>query len=695
MYKKILKNKNILTVILSSYIFLMIFFLSGYFDILNKSLQNSTYLYKWIFSEWKANKNIIVVEIDENTLRKLWRFPFDRNKYIPIINKLNNAWAAVIWFDIIFADKTNNKIDNDFAKSIKNARNIILWTTKTSNNIIETPLDKFNDSAAWIWYFPPNIYSKNKVTYSVTPYVDAKRYWYIDHFAIKVFKAYYSYIYGKNYTDYVSEIKDGFLNLIPWKQTILSWKPRIDGFTSEVTDDLLISYVDSHRFTKVSFVDIYDDNQFKILSDKVNFKDKIILIWAAADWLQDNFFTPNEWEVYGVYIHANIINTILNNQYIRYFDENIEWILIFLLIILSVYFNLSRSWYVLIASNIAIISLFLVVFQAFVTYFTPLILNYTFELILALIISLTVSNTVKYLVENRQKWKLNKALSEYVSADIAKEILSGSWNISLDWERKKTTIFFSDIEWFTTISEKFSPEELVKFLRKYLSSMSNIILDEKGFINKYEWDAIMALWWVFWEQNSEDSFFACLSALKQQELLKELNQKWKEEGFSEIKARIWLHTWEAIIWNIWAEGRKMEFTALWDNVNLASRLEWVNKFYGTYICVSEDIYEETKKSFEYRYLDKIRVKWKNKPIKIYELICTNDKITDEIVWKIQKFWFAINMYLDRDFKTALARFTLLWKDWDKPSLAYAKRCEEYIKNPPPEDWDWVWTMTEK
>ena len=529
----------------------------------------------------------------------------------------------------------------------------------------------------------------------MTPYIEAKRYWYIDHFAIKVFKAYHSYIYGKNYTDYVSTIKDWFLNLLPNKQVILSWKERISNFTWKIKDDILISYIDSNRFTKVSFVDIYDDKQFEIISKKIDFKDKIVLVWAAADWLQDNFFTPNEWEVYWVYIHANIINTILNNQYIRYFDENIEWVLIFLLIILSVYFNLSRSWYVLIASNVAIVSLFLFVFWLSVTYFTPLVLNFTVELIFALIFSLTISNTVKYLTENRQKSKLNKALSEYVSADIAKEILSWAWNIELDWERKKTTIFFSDIQWFTTISEKFSPEELVKFLREYLSAMSNIIMDEKWFINKYEWDAIMALWWVFWEKSTEDSFYACLSALKQQEVLQKLNIDWKNRGFSEIKARIWIHTWESIIWNIGAKGRKMEFTALWDSVNLASRLEWVNKFYWTYICVSEDVYEDTKQSFEFRYLDKIRVKWKTKPIKIYELICTSDKVTNEIVWKNQKFGFAINHYLEKDFSTALARFEDLANKWDKPSLTYIKRCKEYIKNPPEEDWDWVWTMTEK
>ncbi len=225
--------------------------------------------------------------------------------------------------------------------------------------------------------------------------------------------------------------------------------------------------------------------------------------------------------------------------------------------------------------------------------------------------------------------------------------------------------------------------------------MSTIIMDNKWFINKFEWDAIMALWWVFGEKSEENSFFACLSAIQQQKRLQKLNQIWKEKWYWKIHCRIWIHNWNAIIWNIWAKWRKMEFTALWDSVNIASRLEWVNKYYNTYICTSEEIYKETKKSFEFRYLDKIRVKWKEKPVKIYELICLSDEITDEILDKVQKFWFAINLYQERDFQTAKNRFRVLADAWDKPSLAYIERCEEYIKNPPPANWDWVWEMKEK
>jgi adenylate cyclase len=224
--------------------------------------------------------------------------------------------------------------------------------------------------------------------------------------------------------------------------------------------------------------------------------------------------------------------------------------------------------------------------------------------------------------------------------------------------------------------------------------MSNIIMDEKWFINKYEWDAIIALWWVFWKDSME-SYQICLSSLEQQKRLKELNIEWWKRWFAEIKTRIWIHYWHAIIWNIWAEWRKMEFTALWDNVNLASRLEWVNKFYWTNICASEDIYKLEKEHFEFRYLDKIRVKWKENSIDIYELIALKWELSNKQKDLYLKFEEAIELYKDMKFEEAWKVFTLLSKWWDNPSTTYKQRCEVFQKKSPKADWDRIWTMDDK
>jgi adenylate cyclase len=237
-------------------------------------------------------------------------------------------------------------------------------------------------------------------------------------------------------------------------------------------------------------------------------------------------------------------------------------------------------------------------------------------------------------------------------------------------------------------------EHLVEFLREYLWAMSNIIMDERWFINKYEWDAIMALYWVFgYEETS--TYDNCKAALLQQTRLKVLNKMWKEQFWEILKVRMWLHTWKAIVWNIGAKWRKMEFTALGDSVNLASRLEWVNKFYWTYICVSEDVVREVWDKFEFRKLDKIRVKWKNIPIEIYELMWEKWKISDlkkDIKLSFEK---ALELYFDKQFKKAWDIFKKLWEIWDQPSIVFQRRCLKFEVSWVVEDWDGVWTMNEK
>lgn len=705
MNNKLLHNRVFLTVSISFFIFLLLLLLRSPFYIINEKIKSFIIKTKneiYLLDNTKVNKlinnDIVVINFDEKTLDKLW-FPISRRDYKPIIENLNKWWAEIIAFDIIFANNNNLDVEWDdiFSKSIKDAWNVILWwaiISKTFSGqtiwVMEKPLDKFLTWALGFWYYQPNVDIKSNVVTSFRPsakiYDMDKDLSLYNHFSISILKAYYSKIYWKDYLNYENR-DENFYYLRPDYKV---------PFLLSNSDDVLINFVPLpswnenkySKFSSYSFLDLYEN---KI--DPKAFEWKIVLIWATAKWIKDIFQTPNGIE-YWVYVLSNIINTILTKNYLLFLDENLELFLIFSLILLSVYFNLSRSWYVLVFSNISISIIFLVIFPISILIFTSYLLNHLFELFFALILSLTISNMVKYLTENKNKNKLNKALSEYVSKAIADEILSNSWKINLDWERKKLAIYFSDIEWFTTISEKFEPEFLVGFLRDYLSEMSNIIMDSSWFINKYEWDAIMALWWAFTPYEGAAKY-ACLSALKQQKRLSELNLAWSKKWFSNVRVRIWLHVWEAIVWNIWSTWRKMEFTALWDSVNLASRLEWVNKFYGTYICVSETIYDEVKDTFEFRYLDKIRVKWKNKPVKIFELLGIKWEVDDNILNIKVLFEKAVELYNLRDFSWAKKLFIKLIKSWDNASLIYSDMCDIYILNPPNEDWDWVSEMKTK
>ncbi len=688
---KLWKNKLFVAIFLSILIFLFVVFTikTWFFYSIDKSIQSNLYLKPVIIlndNNEKVTKNLVVLKIDEKTIKALWRFPFKRTVYPKLIENLNNLWASIIAFDIIFADRTDKNIDKRFAESIKKAWNIVLWTAILNWNLIEKPLYIFEKNVLNYWYFQPVVDRRTNVVYDFVPKAKFRN-WEYNVFGISILKSYYSKIFKDN--SYLDDT---------WKYTknYFVLKDIKIPLERKNSHRILINFLNSNSYKSYSFIDLYDKNSelYKKLKQSNWLKDKIILIWATAKGIKDIFLTPI-WIKYWVYIHADILNTILTKNFLIYFDKNLEILILFLLIILSVYINITRNWKTLIFWNISVVVIFVFIFPTLVS-INKIFLNYYAELLFALILSLILSNIYKYLIENRNKKVLVKALSEYISEDIAKKILSTTWEVKLDWDNKKISIFFSDIAWFTSISERMTPFELVQFLREYLGAMSDIIMDEKWFINKYEWDAIMALFWVFGYEKTS-SYDNCKAALLQQTKLKVLNKEWKNKFWEELKVRMWIHTWEAIIWNIWSKWRKMEFTALWDAVNLASRLEWVNKFYGTYICVSEDVVKEVWDKFEFRKLDKIRVKWKQKPIIIYELLWFKDKISDLQKNIRKKFEEALGFYFDKNFKEALEIFKEISKIWDSPSKVFEKRCEDILswKMEISDSWDWVWTMKEK
>lgn len=623
-----------------------------------------------------VNKDLVIIEIDDATLKE-FGYPIERKYMVQLLEKIWNFEPAVIGIDILFAEKSNHpEIDQKLWETFQKLGNIVLWY-----EIIWNSLEKsyFQDEKISYGYFNPQIESNNNV-YSILPYKYVQDVIY-ESFSFQILRQFYNHKYGTNYQDITIKSSgelfyNFFFQKIPLTQRHL--------FNNVYQNE-------QRKFTHYSFWDVYKGK-------KVDIKDKIVLIGYTSAGL-DKFNIPNIWEESGIYIHANVINNVLSENYIFYFNFIYEGFISFLLIILIIILNLQLRdrkiiWLILWSFVLLVVIWF--VYSLFLLFTKiPIFPNNIIGFISILFLSFFGSAILKYMIEDKNKRLLSDALSTYVSSDIAREILSSSGNVNLSWENKKITMFFSDIAWFTTISEKLSPEELVSFLRVYLGEMSHIIMDNKGFINKYEWDAIMALWWVFGKVENYGVIDACNSALLQQLKLKDLNEIWKQEWKEELSVRMWIHVWPAIIWNIGAEGRKMEFTALWDSVNLASRLEWVNKFYGTYICVSQDIFEEVKDIFTFRYLDKIRVKWKNIGINIYELISYAGEawiFKENIIADFEKW---ISCYQNKAFQEAFEIFSKLAQLWDAPSKTYKKRCEMYLVNPPSEDWDGIWVLDEK
>jgi adenylate cyclase len=230
---------------------------------------------------------------------------------------------------------------------------------------------------------------------------------------------------------------------------------------------------------------------------------------------------------------------------------------------------------------------------------------------------------VYYRTEERDRKWITSIFGKYVSPVVIENLLKNPEKINLGGEKRNITIFFSDIRGFTPISEKLEPEELVHLLNEYLTEMSSIIIENQGLVDKYMGDAIMAFWGAPLDQPNHAEL-ACKSSLEMMEKLKELQKKWKKEGIPAFDFGIGLNSGDAIVGNMGSSNR-FDYTAIGDNVNLASRLEGLNKTYGTNVIISENTYKIVKDKFNTRELGVVKVKGKEKPIRIYELLSLKKK----------------------------------------------------------------------
>ncbi|MDX1335952.1 MAG: adenylate/guanylate cyclase domain-containing protein, partial [Gammaproteobacteria bacterium] len=213
-----------------------------------------------------------------------------------------------------------------------------------------------------------------------------------------------------------------------------------------------------------------------------------------------------------------------------------------------------------------------------------------------------------------------KAFRRYVPAELVRELVERGKGGELGGERRELTLFFSDIESFTTASESLEPEEVMLQLSEYFDAMTKVIMAEQGTVDKFIGDAVMAFWGAP-RDVSDPALHACRAALRCQERLAELNDRWEAEGRPRFKTRIGLHTDAVVVGNV-GSSERMNYSAIGDGVNLASRLEGLNKQYGTWIMLSEATYKQVHDHFECRLLDEVVVKGKTRPVRVYELLGT-------------------------------------------------------------------------
>ena len=311
----------------------------------------------------------------------------------------------------------------------------------------------------------------------------------------------------------------------------------------------------------------------------------------------------------------------------------------------------------------------------------------------------------QFLHEQQDKKFLRETFGTYIAPKVLDKMYEEKQAPKLGGVEGHHTAFFSDIQNFSTFSEALEPTRMVALMNEYLTVMSQVILDNEGTLDKYIGDAIVAFYGAPAPVENHEKK-SCTTALLMEDALEDLRQKWRQENdwpdiVYSMQHRIGLNCGKMVTGNMGSEMR-MNYTMMGDTVNLAARLESSAKQYGVYNFVGENIYEETKDEFIFRFLDFVQVKGKNIPVKVYELVSAKDNADNHTVNLIKVFEEGLDHYYQQQWDKALAHFKKAEGMEDHftsrnttPSAVFIERCTMFKDNPPGKDWDGVWTMTSK
>jgi adenylate cyclase len=422
------------------------------------------------------------------------------------------------------------------------------------------------------------------------------------------------------------------------------------------------------------------------------FRDKIVLVGASATGIGDIRSTPYGGADFpGIEIHANVIDNILNQNFLQRGARQVAWDLAFIFafgIPLGLWLALTRAqhmWFALLLTPAYLGG----VYGAFLKGWW---LNLSIP-VLTLVANVSLVALYRIVVEERDKRKVRGSFQQYLSPEVIRRLLERP---ELVQPRKtEISVMFSDIRNFTTISEQLDAQDLALLLNQYLSDMTRIVFSTQGTLDKYIGDAVMAFWGAPFEVQ-DHAVRACRAALDMMHRVAELQEQWRVAGRPFLDIGIGVNSGVASVGNMGSQLR-YSYTAMGDAVNLSSRLEGLNKEYRTHIILGPETYAAVRDAgFVFRELDLIQVKGKLQPVTIYELVALQDAAPEHRE-RLETFARGRASYLQRQWLEAQTIFQELLNRWpdDGPSRTYWKRCQDYLFEAPTENWGGVYVMTYK
>ncbi|MBT3273619.1 MAG: CHASE2 domain-containing protein [Spirochaetales bacterium] len=426
-----------------------------------------------------------------------------------------------------------------------------------------------------------------------------------------------------------------------------------------------------------------------------NIPDKFIFIGYTGTSTTDIGVNPFQEEYMNVGTHASVVNTILAGRFLDHFPW---WYSLLLGLIVSVPITLLlqklKPVPLLITGAGFVVVIMAGIYLLF--FFTGMYINLITPSLYVLFTFLALSVT-KFVQTEQEKGFIRNAFAHYLSTDVINDLIQNPEKLNLGGEKKHLTAMFTDLRGFSTVSEQLDPHDLVSLLNQYLTEMSDVILDQRGTIDKFEGDAILAFFGAPVEY-ADHAERACYAAVKMKSLEVELNKRIMQNGSSPapLLTRIGVNTGDIVVGNM-GTTQKMDYTMMGNAVNLAARLEGVNKQYGTWILVSEPTYNELDGGYTVRKLDRVRVVGISEPIRLYELIEKSNFTSKTTLEIVEHFDEALEQFENREWEKTLKMLTEILRidPEDGPANLYKTRCTKYLKTPPAAKWDGVFSLTEK
>jgi len=443
-------------------------------------------------------------------------------------------------------------------------------------------------------------------------------------------------------------------------------------------------------FAHYSIADIIDH---KVPLEKL--EGKLILVGITEVGILDLRTTPVSEAYAGVEVHANAIDNFLTDSYFRV--DPVNELVTFALIIIGGLLLALVLPRVKLPVAIVIFLILLGGYTSFHQYAVNTLLAWPSYIYVTLTLVVVFFGVTQYMffVSDRDKRFIKDAFQQYLAPSVIQDILKNPDGLQLGGEERVMTALFSDIQGFSTISEKLTPGELVALLNDYLSEMTDIIMEHGGTVDKFEGDAIIAFFGapLHYEDHATRAARVCLDM---EAKLQESRGRWREQWGIEVFHRIGINTGPMIVGNMGSKNR-FDYTMMGNAVNLAARLEGINKVYGTALMMSEATRQSCEGSMELRELDNIRVIGIHQPVQIYEILGRKGDVDAQVLEGCRIFEEGLEAYRKQDWDQAMKLFNEAndTRPEDPPSKIFIERCQHYKANPLNEEWEGVYQATSK